>query len=160
MPIRTRWMLLLTLAALAVGARPATAQSALEWVEGRWRWEHNETGCDSAYVITVPDGDKYVISSWVYQGRRDTSEYRVLAHAPGEIRAQIEGEERKDAAGNAVIWDFVRLSEDAFCWHRADWGDDDCTRPLVRCTVSVPRHDARAGAVDDPPWNRRRPAGR
>jgi hypothetical protein len=155
---RTRWMLLLALFTLAADALPARAQSALGWVEGQWRWENNETGCDSAYSISVSRGDKYVISSYTWQGQRDTSEYRVLAHAPGVIRARIEGEKRLDEAGEPVIWDFVQLSDDSFCWHRADWGPDDCTNRLFRCTIAVPGRDARRRPVPDAAGERRRVA--
>lgn len=160
MQIRTRWMFVFALALTALGAIPAAAQSELGWVEGRWRWEDNPTGCDSAYVIHVSRDGKYVVSSWFYEGKRDTSEYRVLGYAPGVIRGQITGEKRKDADGNPVIWDFVRLSNDAFCWHRADWDDNGCTRALVRCTGSVGGRDAWVRTVEDPlAERRRRPSG-
>lgn len=156
MPNRTRWMLLLALVLLAAGAVPASAQSAFGWVQGQWRWETNEAGCDSAYDIRVTRGDKYIISSYTYQGKRDSSEYRVLAFGPGVVRAQIRGEKRLDEAGNPVVWDFVQLSEDAFCWHRADWANDACTPALYRCTMIVPGRDARAGDAQGPPGRRRR----
>jgi hypothetical protein len=160
MSIRIRWTFLVVLAALAVEVTPARAQSAFGWIEGQWRWSNNETGCDSAYTMRVAHGGKYVISSYTYQGRRDSSEYRVLTHVPGVIRAQITGETRKDAEGKAVLWDFVQLSEDAFCWRRSDWDPDTCTQPLMRCVVSVPGRDGVAHATTDDPWARRRPAAR
>lgn len=160
MSIRIRWTLLSVLAALAMGAAPARAQSAFGWIEGEWRWSNNETGCDSAYTMRVGRGDKHVISTYTYQGRRDSSEYRVLTYVPGVIRAQITGETRKDAQGKAVLWDFVRLSEDSFCWRRSDWDPDSCTPPLMRCTVSYPGRDGVAMSRDADPWSRRRPAAR
>lgn len=156
MSIRIRWTILLALAALVVGAAPASAQS-MRWIEGEWRWADNETGCDSAYTMRVGREGKYVVSSYTYEGRRDSSEYRVLTVVPGGIRAQIKGEKRKDAEGNPVIWDFIQLSEDAFCWRRADWDAESCTQPLMRCVVSAPGRDgiaANAAAAD--PWWRRR----
>ncbi len=160
MSIRIRWTILLGLAALVMGAVPASAQS-MSWIEGQWRWADDETGCDSAYTMRVTRDDKYVISSYAYEGRRDSSEYRVLTAVPGVIRAQITGEKRKDAEGNPVVWDFLQLSEDAFCWRRADWDPDSCTKPLMRCVVSSPGRDGiAANPASADPWWRRRPLAR
>lgn len=160
MSIRIRWTFLLALAALALSAGPVRAQAGMGWIEGEWRWADNETGCDSAYVMRVAHDGKYVISSYQYQGRRDSSEYRVLTAVPGVIRAQITGETRKDAEGRAVFWDFVQLTEDAFCWRRSDWDPDGCTQPLMRCVISAPGRDGVAANTAEEPWLRRRPLGR
>ncbi|HEX6037229.1 hypothetical protein [Longimicrobium sp.] len=160
-PIRIRWTFLAALAVLALGAVPARAQSSMEWIEGEWRWGNNETGCDSAQIMRVAYGGKYIISSYPDQGSRDSSEYRVLTVVPGVIRARITGETRKDAEGRAVLWDFVQLSEDSFCWRRSDWDPDGCTQPLYRCIVIGPGRDGVAvNGGDGEPWSRRRPVGR
>jgi hypothetical protein len=160
MNARTCRMLLLALAVLVLGARPASAQYDLGWIEGQWRWEHIETGCDSAYTFNLKHDGKYVVSHYTYQARRDSSVYRVLGSAPGVIRGQIEGEKRLDRNGDPVVWDFVQLSEDEFCWSRMDGPSGNCTRSLFRCTVVVPGREGRAGVPRIRPLaGRRRAAG-
>jgi hypothetical protein len=62
----------------------------------------------------------------------ETVRYRVLQSEPN-LRMVIEGETRKTAAGEPVVWDLVLLSNDQFCWHRTDWSPGACTKAIVRC---------------------------
>jgi hypothetical protein len=136
-------------------ARPEDEAVAFAWLEGRWQWEGS--GCDSAYTMQATHDGKYIEMTYTYGGQRDTSVYRVLAHGPQVVRGQIEGEKRMDDEGNPVVWDFVQLSQGEFCWHRADWGNDSCTRTLLRCGGLSPAQQSRASLPRDTPLTRRRP---
>jgi hypothetical protein len=140
----------------APAASPRASEAvAFAWLEGRWQWEG--AGCDSAYTMHATHGGKYIEMTYTDGGQRDTSVYRVLAHGPQVVRGQIEGEKRMDDEGNPVVWDFVQLSQGEFCWHRADWGNDSCTRTLLRCGSLSPAQQSRATLPRTTPLAGRRP---
>ena len=60
-------------------------------------------------------------------------EYRVIGEGKGFIRMQITNETEKGADGQLVMWDIVLLTPNSFCWHRSDWSDEGCTKPITRC---------------------------
>lgn len=161
----TRWRLVFAVLALAAcGTAPqpgapstpgAAARGSVPfaWVEGRWRWENQE--CDSAFTIQAPDA-RQILLTYPTEDGVDSTVYRVLSERPNVVRGEIVGEDRMDDRGRPVVWDFVRLSETEFCWHRGDWADDGCTRPLIRCGARAPGRDARAEWPAASPLDRRR----
>ena len=121
--------------ALLAAPSPAAAQD-MRWVEGAWGWlDDDGPHCDFPSFIDVVENGKYVRMVYSDTAHTDTAMYLVLGVAPRVIRGRIQGEKRMDDAGKPVVWDFVSLDADAFCWHRADWANDGCTRPLVRCAA-------------------------
>jgi hypothetical protein len=163
--LHTRWHLVLAVLALAAcGTAPQPGASAapgtagrntlpFAWVEGRWRWANQE--CDSAFTIQTPDA-RHILLTYPTEDGVDSAVYRVLSERTNVVRGEIEGEERMDDRGRPVVWDFVRLSDTEFCWHRGDWADDGCTRPLVRCAALSPGRDARADRPAPSRFTRRR----
>ena len=60
--------------------------------------------------------------------------YTVLGEGKGYLRMRKDGETEKASDGSPVLWDWVLLSGDKYCWHRTDWREGGCTKPIVRCT--------------------------
>ncbi len=60
-------------------------------------------------------------------------QYKVLGVAGNGVRMQLVGETRTTEDGELVVWDLMRISDDSYCWHRADWQPDHCTAPWIRC---------------------------
>ena len=59
--------------------------------------------------------------------------YQIVGGGPDYLRMKVEGETRTTDAGVTVVWDLVLLSADSFCWHRTDWQENGCTKPITRC---------------------------
>ncbi len=72
---------------------------------------------------------------------RDVYEYSVIAIAGNSVRMKLEGETRTDDRGELVVWDLVRISDDSYCWHRADWTPGQCTVPRLRCGSASDRFE-------------------
>jgi hypothetical protein len=121
-----------------VPTKPAE-QSIFEVLPGTWGWEKTERlSCaanshtlsfskDRKVMLLTP---KKVLPEQVIAA--ETVRYRVLQSEPN-LRMVIEGETRKTATGEPVEWDVRLLSQDRFCWHRADWPPGGCTEAIVRC---------------------------
>ncbi|HEX8903661.1 MAG TPA: hypothetical protein VF771_02325, partial [Longimicrobiaceae bacterium] len=136
--------------AVAVDRGP---DDVFEWIAGRWQWAGRDPACDSAFTLAVAPGRESVRLEYARApGASDTTRifvYRVQESGPDHIRGRIERETRKDDAGKPVVWDFVRQSRDAFCWHRVDWAEGACTPPLHRCPAPRAGAGTAAGTTLD-----------
>jgi hypothetical protein len=138
-PLRIATLLLLAplLSCAPMRSAPASAQpsSALAALKGTWNWVGE--GCDkNPFILSPsPDGSTITLSSTEPDsaGTLHRTEYRVLEQASAFVRGQITDEDRRTASGKLVVWDFVVLSPDRFCWRRTDWPSTGCTKPLQRC---------------------------
>jgi hypothetical protein len=120
--------------------KASTASSIRSRLPGRWDWAETSPRCgDSAAELSFTDdgqGLRVRVATGVYIGTTllgPEAKYTILAESQDVLRMQLDGETRQTAAGTIVVWDVVLLDPDQFCWHRADWKSDVCTKPLLRC---------------------------
>jgi hypothetical protein len=113
-------------------------------ISGRWDWQDADEACGAdAGTYSFPADEMtmmimYERPSAVVGGEAtDSVTYDLLEVTRNYARGRIRGETRLTAAGDAVIWDLTLLSRDSFCWHRTDWGPDECTDELIRCPDRV-----------------------
>lgn len=150
------WSVLFSLSASAACASAASVapsstppastleqRAAISWVQGSWGWTSRPEPCAMPQRVWLDRDAKYIVMEFVDPSEGaspepDSARYRVLNWGPRVVRAQIVDEKRTTAAGEPVVWDFVQISDDSFCWHRADWDNQGCTAPLVRCGGTPP----------------------
>ncbi|WP_416899073.1 MAG: hypothetical protein ACMVY4_04930 [Minwuia sp.] len=63
----------------------------------------------------------------------EQSRYIVLSREPQVLTMLLEGETRKTAEGEAVLWQLRVLDAGTFCWRRTDWKPGACTVVRTRC---------------------------
>lgn len=141
-------MLARSMMVVAVGsliAVPAAARDPLlGHFEGTWGTPGTVGSCEenASTIRFSEDGTQMAISySQPVPGFDETPRtdftYQVLGVAGSSVRMSLDGEVRTTPSGNLVIWDLVRLSGEAYCWHRADWEPDVCTPPRIRCASDL-----------------------
>lgn len=120
--------------------KSSTASPIRSQLPGRWDWAEASPRCgDTAAELSLTDdgdGLRVRVATGVYIGTillGPEAKYTILAESQEVLRVQLDGETRRTAAGAVVLWDVVLLDPDQFCWHRADWTSDVCTKPLRRC---------------------------
>ncbi len=59
--------------------------------------------------------------------------YSVIREFPDRLRLRMDDEDRTDKRERPVTWDLVLIDANAYCWHRGDWPEDACTKPVRRC---------------------------
>ncbi len=124
---------------------PPDGTDVFRWIEGRWEWTASAGPAPPPFRLRAA-ADRRTIRLDYDAGpeKGDTATthvYEVLGHGPNHVRGRIVGETRRDAAGAPVVWDFLRLSKDLFCWRRVDL-PYDCTR-AIRRVGSAPVEPAR-----------------
>jgi hypothetical protein len=130
------------------------AMAVLSILEGEWDWSTSEEPCtDNPFSLRfTPNRDEIHLT---YARPRVTEAgeepnlhvYRILGFGHRYVRGQIIGERRVTDAGEPVVWDFVILDRDAFCWSRTDWQAGGCTAPLIRCPGAIPVDHFRPGRL-------------
>jgi hypothetical protein len=132
----------LTIAVAAVTvAGPAIARDPLlHHFEGTWGVPGSIGSCEenAATIGFSKDGSKMTISYTQPMPGPDeipatVFNYQVLGVAGNSVRMALDGEIRTTPNGDLVAWDLMRLSGEAYCWHRADWEPGMCTPPRLRC---------------------------
>jgi hypothetical protein len=93
-------------------------------------YKFSEDGAE--YYVKAPEGLRTSPDGEL----RKTITYQVIGETEQLLRAVIEGEDRRTVGGTVVIWDFVLLTNDSFCWHRLDWPKGACTDPIWRCDAT------------------------
>jgi len=88
---------------------------------------------DGALMYVTSDSGLYMSEGG---GKFNKLTYQIVGEGQYSLRTIIEGEERRTANGNVVMWDLVLLSENRFCWHRSDWDSNSCTQEFRRCNVT------------------------
>lgn len=124
-----------------VDDKASTASSIRAQLPGRWDWADSSPRCgDTAAELSFTDdgqGLRVRVATGVYIGTTllgPEAKYAILVESPTVLRMQLDGETRQTTAGAVVVWDVVLLDPNQFCWHRADWKSDVCTKPMQRCT--------------------------
>lgn len=127
--------------ALLLPEAAAARDALLSHFEGKWGTPGSIASCDenSATIRFSSNGNEMRISySKPVEGPGEVMatdfHYEVVGVAGNSVRMNLFGETRSTEAGELVVWDLVRLSEDAYCWHRADWKPGLCTPPRLRCS--------------------------
>lgn len=141
-------VLLLVALFLAPSAQAESRDPLLDHFEGEWGLPGTDSTCEKieATLKFSEDGSRLDVHYPVPVGSdigrvSDVFEYSVVAVAGNSVRMKLDGETRKDDQGKLVVWDLVRLSADAFCWHRADWEPDHCSAPRIRCDSALDRFE-------------------
>jgi hypothetical protein len=126
--------------ALLLASNAAARDPLLRHFEGTWGLPGSFASCEeNAVTISFSDdGDEMRIQySQPIPGPDDVPgtdfRYRVIGVAGNSVRMALDGETRTTADGDLVVWDLARLSDEAYCWHRADWEPESCTPPRLRC---------------------------
>jgi hypothetical protein len=139
MGMRKNALVFLTMALML--ANDATARDPLlSHFEGTWGRPGSVDSCqENAVTIRFSDdgGEMRIQYSQPITGPDNVSgtnfRYRVIGVAGSSVRMALDVETRTTADGDLVVWDLVRLSDEAYCWHRADWEPESCTPPRIRC---------------------------
>jgi hypothetical protein len=114
-------------------------------IPGVWDWANQAGSCqDNPQTLTLSADRTKVTLEYKKPvtnpaGKPQKSEvYKILDARARWLHAHVEGETKKDHAGNAVDYDFVFASSNSFCFHRSDWAKGQCTKMLVRCSAKHP----------------------
>jgi hypothetical protein len=117
---------------------PLAPPDLFAWIAGHWRWSPGEGGSIDPFTLAVAEDRRTLTLTFrrapgsASTGDDSVFVYRVLGTRADAIETEMVGESRKTTAGEVVRWDFVRLSEDGFCWRRSDWAATGCMRPILR----------------------------
>jgi hypothetical protein len=111
-------------------------------VSGVWDWANRPGSCqDNPQTLTLSADRTKVTLEFKKPvtnaaGKPQKSEvYKILDARSRMLHAQVEGETKKDRAGQPVTYDFNFVSDNSFCWHRSDWSKSQCTKMMVRCSA-------------------------
>jgi hypothetical protein len=106
-------------------------------VTGTWGTEFEGAKCsDNPHTLTFSAGGQMMTLAYAKSLNADPPtkvEYQIIGEGKGFIRMQKLTETETGGDGQLVMWDIVLLGPDSFCWHRSDWADDGCTKPITRC---------------------------
>jgi hypothetical protein len=109
-------------------------------LEGKWDWEYLENSCrENPFSINFSENRKKLFLTYENaknsEGKTEKKvyTYNLLAISLFGVRGQIEGETRLTEDQKPVVWEFILLSKDEFCWHRTDSPIGSCTKKIVRC---------------------------
>ena len=126
-------------------------------LQGTWDFAHGDTTCKgNRHEITFsPDRQEMFLT---FQTPFDTAtgervtRYKVVArgrdvhpHIPHILRTAMEGETRRTASGELVLWDILLVTPNRYHWHRTDWAPGGVTRPIIRCDGDRPLEESKPG---------------
>ncbi len=69
---------------------------------------------------------------------RDTINYKVLKVEGNVMTMFVEGETRKTASGDPVVWSLVLVDDNRYYWRRTDWEAGSGTSHVLRCQAANP----------------------
>jgi hypothetical protein len=108
-----------------------------EFLSGTWGSEYEGSKCsDNPHTLKLSaDGQSMVLAYAKSLNSEPPTrvEYRIIGEGKDFVRTQKLSEKETAADGSLVMWDIVILTPDSYCWHRSDWSDEGCTKPIVRC---------------------------
>ena len=120
-------------------APPSSPPEAMSRIVGTW----GSTGrfaCDQTpHTISVADGGERLLFNTPKAVEMDDGSvrsvltYKVLRAERDKLWLFVEGETRKTAAGDPVVWVLIMLDRDTYAWRRTDWAPDGMTKPARRC---------------------------
>lgn len=117
---------------------------------GTWDFAHGDSTCigNTHTISFTPDRQTMILT---FNAPRDTTRasrlatYNVLSAGRGHfldyphtIRGAIDGETRRTATGDLVVWDLVIVTPNRYHWHRTDWPEDGMTGAVIRCDGTHP----------------------
>ena len=110
---------------------------------GVWDWANRPGSCQENPQTLTLSADRTKVTLEFKKpvtnaaGKPQKSEvYKILDARSRMLHTQVEGETKKDRAGQAVTYDFNFVSDNSFCWHRSDWSKSQCTKMMVRCSAA------------------------
>mgnify|MGYP006188860453 FL=1 len=78
------------------------------------------------------------ITSYLGERARE-ARYTVLGHDDTTITMQLNGEQRRTASGEAVVWILRPITRpEGYCWGRTDWPAGRCAWTQIRCEPPAP----------------------
>lgn len=137
--VRTALVVAVALAGCSTGLAPSADIDPFQALPGKWGWEGSNDCREAPVEIRFHESGKRMHLSNAPEtgngGRelRRVAKYTVLGPIANGLGMSMDGEDRLDPSGRPVTWDLVMLSNDQFCWHRSDWPDTGCTKPVNRC---------------------------
>lgn len=113
---------------------------------GDWGWDGSDD-CSLGPIRFGFSGDRKRMSlrhlTEAEDGKRGLplieTDYTVIREFPDRLRLRMDGEDRTDKRGRPVSWDLVLIDANTYCWHRHDWPEGACTRPVRRCGHEKPK---------------------
>lgn len=128
----------------------ATATEVFSLAVGEWDWSRGDSTClGNTHTVTFSQDRSEMLLT--FKAPIDTAtgqsvfRYRILDVGPHlfpepaqVVRGSMEGETRRTAGGDLVIWDLVLATPNRYHWHRTDWEAGAVTRPIVRCVDGRP----------------------
>ncbi len=78
------------------------------------------------------------ITSYLGEQNREAG-YTVLGYDDTAITMQLDGEQRRTASGEAVVWILRPITRpEGYCWGRTDWPTGRCVGAHIRCETLAP----------------------
>ncbi len=115
--------------------------NVFETLRGSWGWTGDSPSTcalDPHQISFSADYTTMSIASrepWTDSGgvEHAAAIYDILEVESNRIRGVIQGEFRRTAAGEPVVWDLVLMDSNTYRWHRTDWRVGSYTDPVERC---------------------------
>lgn len=110
-----------------------------ESISGKWALATDPDGCGtSAHRISF-SADRRAMNvehdkPFEYNGRQiNLSRYRVLYAEGKSVTMYLDGEDRRTALGDRVIWILTLDGRESYYWRRTDWHAEGKTAARKRC---------------------------
>lgn len=112
----------------------------VEFETGIWGSSQGANGCDdNPHTIRFSeDGREMILTSKLPRENYNrvlvqASHYDVLEVHSQYVRMRLRDEQRTTSDGEPVVWDLFLRAPGDYCWRRADWPQESCTAPNLRC---------------------------
>lgn len=123
----------------ASGERRVEGLSPYDILPGQWGWSSADCARMPAKISFAKGGTRmHIRHPTELEGpvEMKLTSYAVTGRNGNALAMRMDGEDRRDDAGELVAWDAVVLDRDTYCWRRSDWKSDACTKLLKRCPAS------------------------
>ena len=131
---------LLVVAALA-GCGGGPRRELVPALAGTWGWTQDRArSCETnPHTLSFSADRQFLIVRYrtpiksYDKSARIEAYYRVLQINKRSVTLLLEGETRRQRDGRPVSFELRLLSDSAYCWHRSDKSERECSPPVVRC---------------------------
>lgn len=135
-----KWGCVALVALLSTGAAAseprAEALSPYDVLPGQWGWSSAECKRMPEKISFTKGGKRmHLRHAASTEGPIEVklASYTVTGRKGNALAMRMDGEDRRDDAGNLVSWDAVVLDQNTYCWRRSDWAPTSCTKRITRC---------------------------
>ena len=129
------------IAAIAGCGGGAPRREVVPALAGTWGWtQDHKRSCETNPHTLAFSADRHFlilryrtpIKSYDKSARVEAY-YRVLQIDESSVTLLLEGETRRQRDGRPISFELRLLSDTAYCWHRSDKSQRECSPPIVRC---------------------------